>query len=121
MPDWASSRLPRYNSSGIQVVSDPYKNKDERPIKFVVTIDSKITESIPARNTDGSVYLKFDLGGLPDGIYTASVKAVNRKGVESTPATYSFKKDGTEVVPFAPSPPRHKIGPSRTYQGHLKD
>lgn len=102
------------------LVSDAYGTKNGRPVKFLVTVNGKTTESAPAKNTDGSVYLKFDLAGLPDGTYTASVRAVDHKGVESAPATYSFKKTGAEAVPYAPPAPKQKIGPSHSYRGHIE-
>jgi hypothetical protein len=100
------------------LVSDPYPKKDLKLTKFLVTINGKTTESTPAKNADGTFYLKYDLGSLPDGMFTASIKAVDSKGKESSPATYSFKKTGTEVEPYTPPVPKQKIAPSRNFPGH---
>lgn len=100
------------------LVSDPYPKKDAKLSKFLVTINGKTSESTPAKNADGTLYLKYDLGSLPDGTFTASIKAVDSKGKESSPATYSFKKTGTKVEPYNPPVPKQKISPSRSYQGH---
>jgi len=99
------------------LVSDPYPKKDTKLTKFLVTINGKTTESAPAKNADGTLYLKYDLGGLPDGMYTAAIKAVDTKGKESSPATYSFKKTGAKVEPYTPPVPKQKIAPSRNYPG----
>lgn len=101
------------------LVSDPYPADDKRVTKFLVTIDGTTRESAPAKNADGTLYLKYDLGDLPDGTYTLIVKAVNAKGQESSPATYSFKKMGGTVEPYTPPVPKRKIPPSRSYPGHL--
>jgi predicted phage tail protein len=99
-------------------VSDPYpKKEDSKLTKFLVTINGKTTESTPAKNTDGTFYLKYELGGLPDGTYTATIKAVDTKGKESSPATYSFKKTGAKVEPYTPPVQKQKIAPSRNYPG----
>lgn len=100
------------------LVSDPYPKKETRLIKFLVTIQGKTSESVPAKNSEGAFYLKYDLGNLPDGAYTVTIKAVDSKGKESSPATYSFKKTGTKVEPYTPPVPKQKISPSRSYQGH---
>jgi hypothetical protein len=99
------------------LVSDPYPKKDTKLTKFLVTINGRITESAPAKNADGSLFLKYDLGGLPDGTYTATIKAVDTKGKESSPATYSFKKTGAKVEPYTPPVRKQKIAPSRNYPG----
>jgi len=100
------------------LVSDPYPGQDKGLTKFLVTIDGTTTESAPAKDADGALYLKYDLGGLPDGTYTAIIKAVDGKGKESSPATYSFKKTGGKVEPYTPPVPKQKIQPSRSYPGH---
>jgi hypothetical protein len=100
------------------LVSDPYPRKDTSLSKFLVTINNKTGESVPVRNADGSLYLKFDLGGLPDGTYTATIKAVDTKGKESSPATYSFKKTGAKVEPYTQPAAKQKIAPSRNFPGH---
>jgi hypothetical protein len=100
------------------LVSDPYPKKDTKLTKFLVTINGKTTESAPAKNADGTLFLKYDLGGLPDGTYTATIKAVDTKGKESSPATYSFKKTGVKVEPYTPPVPKQKIAPSRSFPGH---
>lgn len=92
------------------LVADPYPAKGERPVKFLVTIGGKTTVSTPAKNADGSVYLKYDLGALPDGTYTVSVKAVGRKGIESPPGFCSFRKTGSSVE-FLPSPKPKSVLP----------
>jgi hypothetical protein len=101
------------------LVSDPYPKDDKGLTKFLVTIDGRTAESIPAKNAAGTLYLKYDLGDLPDGTYTATIKAVNAKGQESFPATYSFKKTGSKVEPYTPPVPKQKIAPTRSYPGHL--
>ncbi|OPY71242.1 MAG: hypothetical protein A4E62_01378 [Syntrophorhabdus sp. PtaU1.Bin002] len=100
------------------LVSDPYP-KGGKLKNFLVTINGKTTESMPAKNSDGLAYLRFDLGNLPDGIYTATVKAVNTKGAVSLPASYSFKKAGSKVEPYTPPVPKQKRAPTRTYPGHI--
>jgi hypothetical protein len=100
------------------LVSDPYPRQDKGLTKFLVTINGETTESAPSKNTDGTLYLKYDLGNLPDGTYTATIKAVNAKGQESSPATYSFKKTGGKVEPYTPPVQKQKIQPSRSYPGH---
>lgn len=100
------------------LVSDPYSGQNKGLTKFLVTINGETTESAPSKNTDGTLYLKYDLGSLPDGTYTATIKAVNAKGQESSPATYSFKKKGGKVEPYTPPVPKQKIQPSRSYPGH---
>jgi hypothetical protein len=100
------------------LVSDPYPAKDSKLSKFVVTIDGKTSDSTPAKNPDGSLYLKYDLGGLQDGTYTITIKAVGTDGKESSPAAYSFKKTGSQVEPYTPPEPKRKIPPSRSYPGH---
>jgi hypothetical protein len=100
------------------LVSDPYPKKDTKLTKFLVTINGETTESIPAKNADGTLYLKYDLGELPDGTYTVTIKAVDTSGKESSPATYSFKKTGSQVEPYTPPVPKQKIAPSRSFPGH---
>ena len=100
------------------LVSDPYPKKDTKLTKFLVTINGRTTESAPAKNADGTLFLKYDLGGLPDGTYTATIKAVDTKGKESSPATYSFKKTGAKVEPYTQPVPKQKIAPSRSFPGH---
>ena len=100
------------------LVSDPYPKKDANLIKFLVTINGETTESVPEKNADGSLYLKYDLEGLREGTYTATIKAVDAKGKESSPATYSFKKTGAKVEPYTPPVPKQKIAPSRNFPGH---
>jgi predicted phage tail protein len=95
------------------LVSDPYRNKDAKLTKFLVTINGKTSESMPVKNSEGHFYLKYDLGSLPDGTYTAEVKSVDTKGKESSPASCSFKKTGTKVEPYTPPVPKQKIAPSR--------
>lgn len=101
------------------LVSDPYPKDNKGLTKFLVTIDGKTTESVPAKNADGTLYLKYDLGGLQDGTYTMTIKAVNAKGQVSSPATYSFKKTGGKVEPYTPPVPKQKIAPTRSYPGHM--
>lgn len=100
------------------LVSDPYATASGKLTKFLVTINGKTGESIPAMNADGALYLKYDLGGLPDGTYTVTIRAVDIEGKESFPAAYSFKKTGERVEPYIPRVPKQKIPPSRTYPGH---
>lgn len=100
------------------LVSDPYPPKESKLSKFLVTIDGKTSESSPAKNSDGSFYLKYDLGELQDGTYTVTIKAVDTSGKESSPATYSFKKIGSQVEPYTPPVPKQKIAPSRTFPRH---
>jgi hypothetical protein len=99
---------------------DPYPVKGPQPVKFLVTINGKTYESVPAKTFEGSVYLKYDIGDLPDGVYTATAVAVDAKGEESSSATYSFKKVGSAVEPYSPPVVKQKIPPSRQYQGHIK-
>jgi hypothetical protein len=99
------------------LVSDPYPKKDTKLTKFLVTINGKTVASDPARNADGTLYLKYDLGALPDGTYTATIKAVDTKSKESSPTTYSFKKTGAKVEPYTPPAAKQKIPPSRNYPG----
>jgi predicted phage tail protein len=94
---------------------DPYPVKGPQPTKFLITISGKTYESMPVTTPEGSVYLKYDIGDLPDGTYTATAIAVDSKGNESSPVTYSFKKTGSEVVPYTPPAPKQKIPPSRQY------
>ena len=75
---------------------------------------------MPVKTSEGAVYLKYDIGDLPDGTYTATARAVDVKGEESSPATFSFIKIGSEVEPYTPLVPKQKIPPSRQYQGHIK-
>ena len=100
------------------LVSDPYPAKDSKLSKFVVTVDGRTSDSPPAKNPDGSLYLKYDLGDLQDGAYTITIKAVDTDGKESSQAAYSFKKTGPKVEPYTPPEPKRKIPPSRTYPGH---
>ena len=103
------------------VVSDPYPAKGAKPVKFLVTIDGKTFVSKPAKNSDGSVYLKHDLGDLPDGTYTASVEAVDAKGIKSPPSACHFKKTGSKVELFTPEVPKEKRPPTRnlpTYRSY---
>ena len=44
------------------LVSDPYPKKDTKLTKFLVTINGKTSESAPAKNADGALFLKYDLG-----------------------------------------------------------
>ena len=99
---------------------DPYPVKGPQPIKFLITINGKTYESMPVKTSEGAVYLKYDIGDLPDGTYTATARAVDVKGEESSPATFSFIKIGSEVEPYTPLVPKQKIPPSRQYQGHIK-
>jgi predicted phage tail protein len=101
------------------LVSDPYPKKETKLKKFLITIQGKTSESAPVKNSEGAFYLKYDLGNLPDGTYTATIKAVDSKGKESSPATYSFKKTGTKVEPYTPPVPKQKIPPSRSYPGQM--
>ncbi|MDR2017536.1 MAG: hypothetical protein LBQ00_01430 [Syntrophobacterales bacterium] len=96
------------------LVSNPYPAKRTTPSQFLITINEKTETSIPAKNEDGSVYLKYDLGGLSDGTYTVYVKAINKKGVESSPSVYSFIKTGSMVEAFIPPTPKEKRNPSRS-------
>jgi hypothetical protein len=101
------------------LVSDPYPIKGAKPIKFLITIDGKTSTSMPVKNSEGSVYFKYDLGSLSDGTYTVAVKAVGAKGVESPSTTYSFKKIGSKVEPYTPPVPKQKIAPSRESPGYI--
>ena len=110
--------ISTYAFSAPFLVSDPYLPKESKLSKFVVTIDGKTSDSTPAKNPDGSLYLKHDLGDLQDGTYTITIKAVDTDGKESSPVTYSFKKTGSQVEPYTPPEPKRKIPPSRSYPGH---
>jgi len=76
------------------LTSEPYRAKTDKPVKFLVTIGGKTVVSMPVKKADGSVYLKYDLGSLPDGTYAVSVKAVDKKGMESAPSVCSITKTG---------------------------
>ncbi|HEX2966631.1 MAG TPA: hypothetical protein VHO84_12645 [Syntrophorhabdaceae bacterium] len=102
------------------LVSDPYPAKSDRPVKFLVTINGRTEVTEPTRNSDGTVYLKYDLANCEDGSFTAVVKAVDAKGGESPSATLSFRKSGMTAEIFAVPQAREKIPPSRQYQGHLR-
>jgi hypothetical protein len=91
-----------------------------KPIKFVVTIDSKTSEFKAFKNSEGFIYLQYDLGNLSDGIYTAIIEGVDGKGVKLSVATYSFKKSSLGVESYTPPVPKQKIPPSRGYQGHIR-
>ena len=93
------------------LVSDSYPAGGPKPEKFLVTIGGKTTKSKPAKNANGSVYLKYDLGGLPDGTYMATITAVDVKGTESPPAFCSFKKTGLKVEIVA-TPPKGIVATS---------
>jgi hypothetical protein len=107
------------------LVSDPYPAKGKKPEKFLVTIGEKTSVSIPVKNSDGSLYLKYDLGSLPDGVYTVSVRAVDAKGIESLPGACSFKKTGPDAEIFTPPEQKEKKPPSRrgpsyrSYPGYI--
>jgi hypothetical protein len=103
------------------LVSDPYRSKESKPTKFLVTINGKTSESMPVKNSEGFVYMKCDLGNLPDGTYTAVIRAVDAKGKESSPASYSFKKTGTKVEPYTPPVPKQKIAPSIYPRGLINE
>lgn len=102
------------------LVSDPYPNRSDKPVKFIVTINGNSETTAAAKNPDGSVYLKYDLANCEDGAFTASVKAVDAKGVESQSASLSFKKSGPTVEVITIPQSKEKIPPSRQYNGHLK-
>ena len=102
------------------LVCDPYPTKGPQPAKFRITINGKVYESSLMRNPNGSVYLRYDIGNLPDGTYTASAIAVDSEGAESLPATCSFKKIGSEAEPYTPPVPKEKIRPSQSFQGHIR-
>ena len=89
------------------LVSDPYPANIDKPVRFLVTIDKKTDPSTPVEKTDGSVYLKYDLGNLPDGAYAVSVEAVDGNGMKSVPIACSIKKTGA-VAEFS-SPPAPKV------------
>ena len=99
---------------------DSYPAGKNQPKKFLITIGGKTVESTPAKNADGSVYLSHDLADLPDGTYSASVKAVNAKGEESPPVTFGFQKTGSTAFPYTPPQPRGLLPPSRSYDGYIK-
>ena len=99
------------------LVSDPYPPKESKLSKFLVTIDGKTSESSPAKNSDGALYLKYDLGNFQTELTQLTIKAVDTKGKESSPATYSFKKTGAKVEPYTPPVPKQKIAPSRSFPG----
>jgi hypothetical protein len=102
------------------LTADPYPAKGAKPVKFLVTIGGKTVVSVPAKNPDGSVYLKYDLGGLPDGTYAVSVKAVDAKGVESPPGVCSFRKTGSNIV-FLASPEPKDTPPAPKGKGSAAD
>jgi hypothetical protein len=102
------------------LVCEPYPVGGPQPTKFLITINDKAYESAPVKTSDGSVYLKYDIGDLPDGIYTGSAIAVGEKEAKYSTVTYSFKKTGLRVEPYTPPVPKQKIPPSRYYQGHIK-
>jgi hypothetical protein len=102
------------------LVCEPYPVGGPQPTKFLITINGKTYESTPARTSEGSVYLKYDIGDFPDGIYTGTAIAVGEKGAKYSTVTYSFKKTGLKVEPYTPPVPKQKTPPSRYYEGHIK-
>ena len=91
------------------LVADPYPAKGG-PAKFLVTINGKTYTSLPVKNSDGSLYLKYDLGGLPDGTYQVSVKAVDRKGFESAPGVCQLRKVDNKVDLITPPEGQERKG-----------
>ncbi|HEX2964711.1 MAG TPA: hypothetical protein VHO84_02950 [Syntrophorhabdaceae bacterium] len=87
--------------------------------KFIITINGKTSESVPFKNSE-EPYIRYDLGGLEDGVYTAVIKAVDAQGTESVPFTLPFKKTGLRVETSDLPDQKPGIPPSRTYQGHLR-
>jgi hypothetical protein len=102
------------------LVCEPYPVGGPQPTKFLITINGKTYESMPAKTPEGSVYLKYDIGDFPDGTYTGTAIAVGEKGAKYSTVTYSFKKTGLKVEPYTPPVPKQKIPPSKYYEGHIK-
>lgn len=65
-------------------------------------------------------YVRYDLAGFADGVYTAIIKAVDAAGTESSPFTLSFKKTGLKVEASEMPDAKPKIPPSTTYRGHMR-
>lgn len=103
------------------LISDPYPAKDPQPTKFVVTVDGKSTTAAPHRNADGSMVLKYDLGGLPDGTHTIVIKALNdAQALESGEITYTFNKTGSKISGLKVKEEKQKMAPSRSLGGYVK-
>lgn len=103
------------------LMSDPYPAKDPQPTKFVVTVDGTSSNAAPHRNADGSLVLKYDLGGLPDGTHTIMIKALNdAQALESGEITYTFNKTGSKISGLKVKEEKQKIAPSRSLGGYVK-
>lgn len=103
------------------LISDPYPAKDPQPTKFVVTVDGKSSTAAPHRNADGSLVLKYDLGGLPDGTHMIVIKALNdAQALESGEITYTFNKTGSKISGLKVKEEKQKIAPSRSLGGYAK-
>jgi hypothetical protein len=103
------------------LISDPYPAKDPQPTKFVVTVDGKSSTAAPHRNADGSLVLKYDLGGLPDGTHTIVIKALNdAQALESGEITYTFNKMGSRISGLKVKEEKQKIAPSRSLGGYVR-
>ena len=86
------------------VVSDPYPASGVQPDGFAVSVDGGAVVEYPAQAVTGGVRMYFDIGGLPAGSHTITVRAYKnyqepwtRK--ESDPVNFTF------TVPAAPSAP----------------
>lgn len=86
------------------VVSDPYPASGVQPDGFAVSVDGGAVVESPAQAVTGGVRMYFDIGGLPAGSHTITVRAYKnyqepwtRK--ESDPVNFTF------TVPAAPSAP----------------
>jgi hypothetical protein len=108
------------------LISDPYQKTDDQPTEFRI-ISESVNVTVPAdKHTNGTVKLRYDLGGLPDGEHVLQIIAVDKvKGRESEPTVMKVMKRGKDVtiLPMpSPSiePPSKQRPPSRSIPGLIK-
>lgn len=86
------------------VVSDLYPAAGIQPDGFTISVDGGAVVESPAQAVTGGVRLHFDVGGLPGGSHTITVRAFKNYAEpwtrkESDPVNFTF------TVPVSPSAP----------------
>ena len=78
------------------VVSDPYPESAVQPDGFLVSVDGgSVVESPAVLAAPGSYKMRFDIGNLPEGEHTMTVRAFKNYAEpwgrkESVPANFTF-------------------------------
>jgi hypothetical protein len=81
------------------IISDSYGKAVVQPTEFEVKIDGGSPQpSVPAKDSNGDSYFRFDLSGIADGKHTLEVAAKGLGGVSAYSAPFAFEL-GAPTVP----------------------